>query len=164
MAGRKRGDVTEEDDQILVRAKRCCVEVVLGTVRQREAELWKRAREVLAEGDEEDPSCKRHRFSKESEGTAAAPAQPAPSFENRDARVRDMAKGAGAMLRAVERDLAAWVPETLKQVLHAALLEDRRVHQLRYDQETQAMRAAFLRMGDGSGHHWLFREPPTWTA
>lgn len=177
----KRGNPEEtegEVDQILLRAKRFCTEAVLGAVRQREGVLWKRTREALTDGSEDDVSWKRCRFANEGTEDCAAPAHgqrasdaapwapsvpasaqpPPPCTQNtdrdRDARIRDIVRGARAMYRAVQSDVEAWYPDTVKSVVRAAIIEDRRVQQLLRDQER--VREEMQRMGAVGNQPWGF--------
>ena len=188
MTCRKR-DTVDIDDDVLITAKRHCAEAFLGTVRAREAQIWKRAGEALAEASS---PCKRPKpcsdtvsfdpppagagappgsipFAPSSAG-AAAPPELAHAADGATAsgavhdprRVQDMVKGARAMKHAMETDLAACVPETLNQILRAALLRDRRLQQLRFDQEVQVMRAQVgLSVG---ATRWPWPESPTWAS
>ena len=173
------------DDDILLSAKRHCAEAVLGTVREREVQIWKRAGEVIAEASS---PCKRHRPCADPVPTAsfsvgaAAPPEPTradgaplPMFPSPDgsaagpesAHIDDaahgwMVKGARAMKHAMETDLAAYVPEKLHQIVRAALLSDRRLQQLQYDQEIQVLRGQ-VHLSTG-GTYWPWPDSPKWTS
>lgn len=163
----------EEDAEVLSRTKRVCDEACRGELQERKPLLWKRLREELStSGEESDPSDTRNKRARSDTYSCAEPLvcvddfrgvvqasleRPPEAFKGQQfkrASLEDMIRGARAMLRVVEGDVPGWVSERLKAAVHKLIMEDRRLQQLRFDQELSALRVEFANLRPHAPH-WL---------